>query len=102
MQIKTNDHVKIISGKDKGKTGKVVQVFPVEEKVVVEGANKIKKHLRAKKSNEKGQVLELFAPLAVSKVLLICNKCQQPIRVGYKLEGGKKLRWCRKCKQPID
>ena len=102
MKIKTNDKVKILSGKDKGKTGKVIQVFPTEEKIVVEGMNIIKKHLRPRQKSEKGQVLELSAPFSASKALLVCPKCEKAVRVGYKTEGGKKFRYCRKCSQPID
>jgi large subunit ribosomal protein L24 len=102
MKIKTNDKVKILSGKDKGKTGKVIQVFPKEGKLVVEGLHVIKKHLRSKSKSEKGQVLELSAPFSASKVLLVCPKCEKAVRVGYKTEGDKKYRVCRKCAQPID
>ena len=102
MKIKTNDQVKILSGKDRGKTGKVIQVFTREQKVVVEGTNLIKKHLRARTQKDKGQVIELSAPMPVSKVALLCPKCQKATRVGYKVEGDKKARVCRKCKQTID
>jgi large subunit ribosomal protein L24 len=102
MKIKTNDQVKIIQGKDRGKTGKVIQVFRAENKVVVEGMNKIKKHLRAKKQGEKGQTIELSAPITGSNVMLVCTKCQAPTRIGYKFEGDKKMRVCRKCKEVID
>lgn len=102
MKIKTNDKVKLISGKDKGKTGKVIQVFPVDQKIVVEGAHIIKKHLRAKSKSEKGQVIELASPLSASKVMLICPKCEKPTRVTYKLDGEKKKRHCRQCQQFID
>ncbi len=102
MKIKTNDKVKILSGKDKGKIGKVVQVFPDDGKLVVEGLNVIKKHLKTRSKSEKGQVLELAAPFFGSKAALICPKCEKPARVGYKLENDKKLRVCRKCNQAID
>lgn len=102
MKIKTNDKVKILSGKDKGKTGKIIQVFPEDMKVVVEGVHSIKKHLRAKGKAEKGQVLELSAPINASKVILLCSKCEKPVRVGYKIENDKKYRVCRKCGQSID
>lgn len=102
MKIKVNDKVKILSGKDKGKTGKVIQVFADEGKIVVEGIHKIKKHLRAKSSTEKGQIIELSGPFAVGKAMLLCPKCEKPIRVGYKLEAGKKKRSCRACGQFID
>lgn len=102
MKIKTNDKVKILSGKDKGKTGKVIQVFPSEGKVVVEGVSVIKKHLRPKNKSEKGQTIELAAPMISSKVMLICPKCEKPTRVGYKIEGDKKMRVCRACGQSIE
>ncbi len=102
MKIKTNDNVKIISGKDKGKTGKVLQVFPSESKVVVEGMNIIKKHLKSKKAGEPGQQIELSGPMAVSKVMLVCPKCQKAIRVGYAINGDQKQRVCRACKAIID
>jgi large subunit ribosomal protein L24 len=102
MKIKVNDQVKILSGKDKGKTGKVIQVFPVEEKIVVEGLNLIKKHVRSRKQGEKGQAIELAGPFKASKAALICTKCAEPVRVGYKMEAGVKKRSCRKCNQLID
>lgn len=102
MKIKTNDKVKILSGKDNGKIAKVIQVFPTDGKLVVEGANVIKKHLKARSKTEKGQVIELAAPMFASKVMLVCTKCEKPTRVGYKIENGNKFRVCRKCGQPID
>ena len=101
MKIKVNDKVKILSGKDKGKTGKVIQVFAEEGKVVVEGVNQIKKHLKAKSQKEKGQVIELSGPISLGNVMLVCPKCEKSIRVGYKLEAGKKNRYCRECGQTI-
>lgn len=103
MKIKTNDKVKIISGKEKGKIGKVIQVFGAEQKIVVEGVNVIKKHLRSRgKQGEKGQVLELSAPFLVSKAVLVCPKCEKATRVGYKFENEKKYRVCKKCGQSIE
>lgn len=102
MKIKTNDKVKVMSGKDAGKTGKVIQVFPKEERVVVEGVNMMKKAMKTNKKGEKGQVIELAGPLHMSKVALVCPKCSQPTRVGFKTEGNDKKRVCRKCKELID
>jgi large subunit ribosomal protein L24 len=90
MKIKTNDNVKVLSGKDAGKTGKVIQVFPKLEKAVVEGVNLMKKHLRVRKEGEKGQVLELAAPMHVSKLSLVCPHCGKSVRVGYKMDGETK------------
>ncbi len=102
MKIKTNDQVKILTGKDRGKTAKVIQVFPADDRVVAEGVNQIKKHLRARSRTEKGQVIALSAPLHISNVALVCPKCSRPIRIGFKIEGDKKMRVCRKCKAVID
>lgn len=90
-----------MSGKETGKSGKVVQVFPKEGKIVVEGLHQMKKHLRPKNSGEKGQILTLASPFPVAKVLLVCPKCDKPTRVGYKLDGDKKQRVCRRCGQVI-
>ncbi|TAN34069.1 50S ribosomal protein L24 [Patescibacteria group bacterium] len=102
MKIKTNDKVRLIAGKDRGKEGKVVQTFPAEGKVVVEGANMMTKHVRARKSGEKGQKISLAGPVQVSNVMLICPKCGKETRVGFKLEAGEKKRRCKKCNDAID
>lgn len=91
----------IMSGKEAGKSGKVIQVFPDIGKIVVEGLHQMKKHLRAKSSTEKGQILTLASPLPVAKVMLVCPKCEKPTRVGYQLDGDKKQRVCRRCHQVI-
>ena len=96
MKIKTGDKVKVLSGKSRGKIGKVVQVLENKQKrqlyVVVEGANILKKHLRPRKQGEKGQTIELPAPLHISKVMLIDPKSGKPTRVGFKKEGEEKKR----------
>jgi len=102
MKIKTNDKVKIIKGKDRNKEGKVIQVFPIARKVVVDGLNIMKKHLRVRKAGEKGQIIELAAPIRVENVALVCPKCNRTARVGYKLDGKDKKRVCQKCKEFID
>lgn len=112
MNIKKNDKIKILAGKDKGKTGKVLQVFPVLNRVSVEGLNLLIKHLRPRRQGEKGQRVEFPAPLNISNVMLVCPKCGKPSRVAHKIvktEGAdgakarnKKFRVCVKCKQVID
>lgn len=102
MKIKTNDNVKVMSGKDAGKTGKVIQIFPKEEKAVVEGVHIMKKNMKSNKKGEKGQKIELSAPLHISKLMLVCSKCTKAARVGFKMEGTDKKRICRKCKELID
>ena len=102
MKIKKNDQVLIISGKNKGKKGKVLQVFPKENKVLIEGMNLRKKHLKAKKGGEKGEIVQLPSPMNVSNVKLVCPKCGKAARVGYKIAGeGKKFRVCKKCGQEV-
>lgn len=104
MKIKEGDIVLIISGKDRKKSGKVVEAFPKNNRIIVENINIIKKHVRPKKSGEKGQIVEVSRSFNVSNVKLICPKCKKPTRVGYKLvQKGreKKVRICKKCKQEI-
>lgn len=101
MKIKKNDQVLIISGKEKGKKGKVLKVFPSSEKALIENINLVKKHRRAARQGEAGQVIEIAKPLHISNVKLICPKCSQPARIGYKLAGDNKFRICKKCNQEI-
>jgi len=101
MKIKKGDTVLIISGKDKGKKGKVFEAFPVQDKIAIEGVNIVKKHRKAKSEKEKGQVVEVPKPIDVSNVKIICPKCSKSVRVGYKIIENKKYRVCKKCKQEI-
>jgi len=91
--------VLVISGKDRGKKGKVLQVFPKENRVMVEGVNLRKKHRKPKKSGEKGQIITLPGSVSVSNVKLVCSKCGKPTRGGYKIVEKKKFRICKKCGQ---
>ncbi|MBU1136879.1 50S ribosomal protein L24 [Patescibacteria group bacterium] len=101
MKIKKNDTVLIISGKDKGKKGKVLQALPRLNKILVEGVNKIKKHKKARKEREKGQVVEISKPINVSDAKLVCPKCGKAVRIGYRLTEKGKYRICKKCSQEI-
>ena len=101
MKIKKDDQVVIIKGKDRGKKGKVVQVFGNDNKLVVEGANKYFKHLKARKGKEKGERVEFSAPMYASNVLFLCPKCNKPARLGRKMQDKKSARVCRKCKAII-
>ena len=103
MKIKKDDNVMVMAGKDKGKTGKVTQVFPAENKVVVEGVNKAFKHAKTRKQGEKGQKIDYFGPISASNVMLIDPKSGKPTRVGYKLmEDGRKVRMARGSKETIE
>lgn len=99
MKIRKNDQVLIISGKDKGRTGKIIKAFPKQGRVLVENINIRKKHVRPKRSGEKGQVIEKPAPIRDSNVKLICSKCGKATRTGYKISEDKKYRICKKCGQ---
>jgi len=101
MKIKKGDTVKILTGKDSGKSGKVLGVDIKKEKILVEGLNMFKKHQRPKRQGEKGEIISVARPMQASNVLLVCPGCSQATRIGYKLEGGKKLRICKKCKSTI-
>lgn len=101
MKIKKGDTILVISGKNRGKQGKILQVFPKENRILVEGMNLRKKHQKPKKSGEKGQIVELPGPISVSNVKIVCPKCGKPARVGYKFINEKKYRTCKKCGQEI-
>jgi len=106
MKIKTGDNVKVLSGKDRGKNGKVIQVLKNKHSnrffVVVEGINKLKKHVRPGRKGDKGQTIELPAPIDISNVMLIDSKLNKPTRVGYKIEGNKKMRISKKSGEFIE
>ena len=101
MKIKKGDEVLVISGKYKGKTGKVLKCFPREQKIIVEGVNLIKKHQKRRSAREKGEIIVKEAPIFVSKVKLICPHCKKAVRVGYQFQGEKKVRVCKKCLSKI-
>jgi large subunit ribosomal protein L24 len=98
MRLKKGDKVYILKGKDRGKMGAIVHVLPKVSKVVVEGISLHKKHIRPKKQGQKGQKVELPTPISSANVALICPNCSKPTRIGYRLEGDKKVRFCKKCK----
>ncbi len=103
MKIKKDDRVKVISGKDKGKTGKVLKTYSKENTVIVEGVNKIKRHQRPTNNQKEGGIIEKDAPLKVNKVMLVCPVCDKPTRIGHKrLENNEKVRTCKKCGEIID
>jgi large subunit ribosomal protein L24 len=101
--LKKNDKVKVIAGKDKGKIGKVIRVNGKKERVLVENINIVKKHSRPSAQNKQGGIIESEAPIHLSNVALLCNKCMAPARVKMQvLEDGKKTRVCRKCNEIMD
>ena len=103
MKIKKDDNVLVIAGKDRGKKGKIRKAIPREDRIVVEGINMIKKHSRARGQARQAGIIEREASLHVSDVMLVCNKCNHPVRIGYRiLDDGKKVRVCRSCHEVID
>ncbi len=103
MKIKKDDNVLVIAGKERGKKGKVRFAYPRKQKIIIEGLNFIKKHSKARGAARQAGIIDLEAPLHVSNVMIICNKCNKPARIGYrKLEDGRRVRFCRVCQEVID
>ncbi len=101
MKLRKGDQVKIVRGKDKGKTGTIDAVDAKNNKVVVPGVNMYKRHKKAKTQNETSEIVSIVKSLPVSNVQLICTKCHLPTRVGFRMEKDKKVRICRKCQQAL-
>jgi large subunit ribosomal protein L24 len=100
--VKKNDLVMVIAGKDKGKTGKVLNIVKKKDRLIVEKVNIIKKHVRPTQK-AKGGIMEREAPIHVSNVMIYCEKCSKPVRVGRKvLEDDRKVRYCKRCNEIID
>ena len=106
MRLKKDDNVKVMAGKDRGKTGKVIQAFPRLGKVVIEGVNMTTRHLKVRKQGSTGQKIQFPAPISATNAMLICPKCAEPTRIGAKLlkQAGKtvKARVCKKCNEVIE
>ena len=95
LHVKTGDTVQIMSGKDKGKQGKVLEVSLKEKKVIVEGGNMVTKHVKPRRQGQQGGLVKAEAPLYACKVMPVCPKCNKPTRVGYEMKGDKKVRVCK-------
>lgn len=102
MKIKKGDQILVTSGKDRGRKGQVEKVLSKQQAVLVAGLNVVKKHIRPQGEKKPGGIVEISKPLSLGKVALICPKCQQPTRVGFKIEKKEKHRICRKCQEVID
>ncbi len=101
FKIRKNDRVQVITGKDRGKVGKVLRVIPRTSRAIVEGVNIVKKHQKPTPGSQ-GGIIEKEASIHISNLMLICPKCTDPVRVGYKiLEDGSKVRICKKCGEVI-
>lgn len=97
MKIHKGDTIEITTGKDRGKTGKVLKVLIKKNRVLVDGLNLYKKHVRSKRQGEKGEVVSVPRPIDVSNVMLVCPGCGQAARVGFRSDAEKKWRACKKC-----
>ncbi len=101
MKIKKGDQVIIIAGKYKGTKGPVGKALLTEGKVIVTGANKVKKHVKPSKENPNGGIIEFEKPINISNVMIVCESCKKPAKIGIRIEAGKKLRFCKKCEALI-
>ncbi len=102
MKVKKGDQVKIIAGKDRGKTATVTRAFPKENKVTAEGVNLYKKRVKPKRAGQKGEMVTVARPLQVSNVMVVCPNCKIPSRLGYRVEANQKIRYCKKCRAKIN
>ena len=100
LKVKRDDQVMVMTGRDKGKSGKILQVDRKSGKVIVQSLNMVKKAVKPKRQDEKGGIIEIEAPLNVSNVQIMCKKCG-PTRVGYKVDDGSKTRICKKCGEAL-
>jgi large subunit ribosomal protein L24 len=101
MKLKKGDNIKVVKGKDKGKTGKIEKIFPKVGKVLVANVNLYKRHLKARSQRQPSEIVTLTKPLMQENVILICPKCHKETRIGYKIEKNTKSRICKRCKGTI-
>ncbi len=100
MKIKKNDQVRVIAGKDKGKTGKVLCVLPKTAKAIVEGVNFVKRHARKTQKDQQGGIVQKESPINISNIQIICSRCNKPARIGITvLTDGTKSRYCKNCEE---
>ncbi len=103
MQIRKNDSVMVIGGKERGKTGKVLRVLPDKDTVIIERLNIVKRHSKPRGPQQAGGIVEKEAPIHASNVMFMCDKCNAPVRIGHKLlADGSKIRICRRCNEAVD
>ena len=101
--LKVNDQVEVITGKDKGRVGKIIKVFKKSDKALVERINMIKRHTKARAAGQEGQIVDKEAPIHVSNLMLVCPKCTNTVRVARKtLDDGTKVRICKKCSESVE
>jgi len=103
VQIRKNDSVMVIGGKERGKTGKVLRVLQDKDAVIVERLNMVKRHTKPRGPQQPGGIVEKEASIHASNIMILCDKCNAPVRIGRKILGdGKKIRICRRCNEALD
>jgi len=103
MHIRKNDSVMVVTGRERGKTGKVLRMMPERDSAIIERVNLVKRHAKARGPQQPGGIVEKEAPIRLSNIMLMCDKCNAPVRVGRKIMGdGDKARVCRRCGDPIN
>jgi large subunit ribosomal protein L24 len=99
-KLRKEDQVQVVAGKDKGKQGKVIQIDRMKGRAIVAGCNMVKKAQKKRKQTDRGGIVEIEAPIAISNIMIVCRKCG-PTRIGYKIDGDAKKRVCRKCGEAL-
>ena len=102
MKLKKSDNVKILAGKDSGKTGVIERVFPAENKIVVKGIAMAKKHVKPSRKNTQGGIIDINLKIDASNAIIVCPNCSQPTKIAYEIKDKNKIRICKKCKQSIE
>ena len=103
MEIRKNDSVMVIAGKERGKTGKVLRVLPEKNAVIIERISIVKRHTKPRGPQQSGGIVEKEAPINASNIMMMCDKCNAPVRIGHQeLSDGKKIRICRRCNEALD
>ena len=103
FHVKKDDQVMVMAGKEKGKSGKLLRVVAKKESALIEKVNFVKRHARPSSQNRQGGIIEKEAPVPLSNIMIICNRCTVPVKIGRKiLDDGKRVRYCRKCGEHID
>jgi large subunit ribosomal protein L24 len=102
VDIRRDDEVRVVSGKDRGRSGRVVRVLPREGRVMVEGVARAKKHTRPSKRRQQGGIIDIEQFVDISNVQVVCKSCGQPTRIGHRIDGDRKVRVCKKCESDLD
>ena len=102
VDIRRDDEVRVVSGKDRGRSGRVVRVLPREGRVMVEGVARAKKHSRPSKRRQQGGIIDIEQFVDISNVQVVCKSCGQPTRIGHRIDGDRKVRVCKRCESDLD